>query len=443
VTGRAAADGADDGDDARDDGRESRIDPASLPDPIARRLAALTVTTVNGMPDQLVPAALRFARTWHPARLPTAGRQRILAVVLGDESVRQRLAGHLVQVSGEAEAVAGGERPGLLAQDEAALLVLLRPDPWRPRFGELVQASAPARPGEDPQWQRRIHSLEARLARQQDRAAKDVLQARQEAAAERDRLASENARLRDQVQQHSAALSDAERALSESEGESARLAREVRRLRARLAAATSEAGQRRSGDRTARAAASARVQVLLQVLQDAAAGLAEELEPAGEVSAPADLVPADAPAQPVAALRIVDEAELAAALRLPRCHLIVDGYNITKGVWGSAPLQTQRDRLVVQLAALAARTGAEVTVVFDGALVGPVPAVAGGRGVRVRFSEPGQIADRLIVRLVQAEPRGRPLVVASSDRALGSGARSAGARTCDREVLLPLLAIAR
>ena len=91
------------------------------------------------------------------------------------------------------------------------------------------------------------------------------------------------------------------------------------------------------------------------------------------------------------------------------------------------------------LAPLVARTGAEVTVVFDGADLTNPPPVAGPRGVRVRFSPPGVIADELIRRLVAAEPQGRPLVVVSTDREVVDGVVANGARAVPSATLLALL----
>src|SRR5207244_2982215 len=110
-----------------------------------------------------------------------------------------------------------------------------------------------------------------------------------------------------------------------------------------------------------------------------------------------------------------DPAVLDDLLALPRVHLVVDGYNVTKTGYGSLTLAEQRARLVGALAALAGRTRAEVTCVFDGAaLEGPVLSTP-PRGVRVLFSREGRTADQVIRRLVRAEPPGRPVVVVSSD----------------------------
>ena len=70
---------------------------------------------------------------------------------------------------------------------------------------------------------------------------------------------------------------------------------------------------------------------------------------------------------------------LDALLSVPSGHLIVDGYNVTKTGYPELPLADQRTRLAGQLAALAARTGVEITVVFDGAGVVAAP-TRGSRG---------------------------------------------------------------
>lgn len=135
---------------------------------------------------------------------------------------------------------------------------------------------------------------------------------------------------------------------------------------------------------------------------------------------------------------VSDTASLERLLALPAVHLIVDGYNVTKTGYAELPLADQRERLAHQLAALASRTGVEVTVVFDGADVLSVP-TAGPRGVRVLFSEAGVQADDVIRALVEAEPSGRQLVVATSDRAVVRSVRRQGAYAVASAILLARL----
>ncbi len=103
-------------------------------------------------------------------------------------------------------------------------------------------------------------------------------------------------------------------------------------------------------------------------------------------------------------------------LAMPRSRLVVDGYNVTKAAWPTAPLEAQRSRLMGALAPLVARTGAETTVVFDAADTDHRPPVAAPRGVRVLFSPRGVIADDVIRDLVAAEPAGRVVVVVTADQ---------------------------
>ena len=139
------------------------------------------------------------------------------------------------------------------------------------------------------------------------------------------------------------------------------------------------------------------------------------------------------------ALGADDPELLEQLLVVPRVHLIVDGYNVTKTAWPTAPLETQRARLLSGLAALVARSGAEVTVVFDGAELQQRPPVVAPRGVRVMFSPPGVIADDKIRDLLSVEPGGRPVVVVSSDREVAESAQRVGARPVASAALVRLL----
>ena len=147
-------------------------------------------------------------------------------------------------------------------------------------------------------------------------------------------------------------------------------------------------------------------------MTEAAAGLRREL-----ALPPSELLPAETvlAVEPTStdigwgagrALLDDDPALLKRLLDLPRVHLIVDGYNVSKAAWPTLPLDQQRARLVQGVNGLTAGKSAEVTVVFDGAdLINPPP-VKSPRGIRVRFSPPGVIADDLIRQLVEAEPLG-------------------------------------
>ena len=120
--------------------------------------------------------------------------------------------------------------------------------------------------------------------------------------------------------------------------------------------------------------------------------------------------------------------------------LVVDGYNVSQTGWPELPLAEQRRRLVAGLGELAARTGADVRVVFDGAdmaMPGAVPTTS--QLVRVTFSPPGVEADDEVLAIVNAVPVHRPVVVATSDRAVQEGALRAGANVVRSPQLLALL----
>ena len=107
--------------------------------------------------------------------------------------------------------------------------------------------------------------------------------------------------------------------------------------------------------------------------------------------------------------------------------------------WSSSSLEAQRTRLLGAMAPLVARTGAETTVVFDGADAETRPPTAAPRGVKVLFSPQGVIADQVIGELVEAEPRGRVVLVVSDDRGVQARAQRAGARAVPSAALVGLL----
>jgi predicted RNA-binding protein with PIN domain len=207
--------------------------------------------------------------------------------------------------------------------------------------------------------------------------------------------------------------------------------------RTRAVRAESDAEIARQSAREARQADEVRLALLVDTLDGAVTGLRRELALGGSGPRPADLVRGATAAQGVVG-RVEDPAALDRLLALPSVHLVVDGYNVTKTGYAELSLSDQRDRLIRQLAALAARTSAEVTLVFDGAGVVAVPTTA-PRGVRVLFSDPGVLADDVIRALVTAEPEGRPVVVVTSDRAVADSVRRRGAHPVPSAVLLARL----
>lgn len=121
-------------------------------------------------------------------------------------------------------------------------------------------------------------------------------------------------------------------------------------------------------------------------------------------------------------------------LRVAGVVVLIDGYNVSKWKWTALSAAEQRRRLCDVLEQLAARTGAELHVVFDGSdddlLNEPAVAQGGGsraRTVRVSFSPPQVDADDVILELIGSVPQSRAVVVVSSDRRVRTGASQRGA----------------
>ncbi|MFT4011099.1 MAG: NYN domain-containing protein, partial [Nocardioidaceae bacterium] len=222
-------------------------------------------------------------------------------------------------------------------------------------------------------------------------------------------------------------------------------AHELDRLRSRIEQLEAELASRRR-EPAAREVQSMRARLLLDTVIDAAQGLRRELALPVHDLLPVDLVAADVAVDGErtssghGSLAIDDPALLDQLLRIPRTHLVIDGYNVTMSAWPRSALDRQRELLVSQLGPLAARTGAAVTVVFDAAETRERPFVTTPRGVRVLFSPYGTIADDVIRDLVDAEPNGRPLLVVTSDQAVVRDVVAQGARAVASAGLVRLLA---
>jgi predicted RNA-binding protein with PIN domain len=120
--------------------------------------------------------------------------------------------------------------------------------------------------------------------------------------------------------------------------------------------------------------------------------------------------------------------------------LVVDGYNASLRRWPDAPIAEQRRRLVDALGGLAARTGVDVQVVFDGTDPEASGLSAAPRGrVRVRFSAADVEADDVILDLVDRLPHDRVVIVATDDRRVRRGAAARGANVIGQAQLFSLL----
>jgi predicted RNA-binding protein with PIN domain len=426
---------------------ESTVDWAALPDGLRTRLAELAADALGEMAKVDVPQQLRPVARFAPTKRARLGGSTLIAGLKTSANFRTAVVEWLRK-----------NRPATLeitAPDPiaAAAAAVLLGDEVATHYVELVarRAGDAALRLERDAAVLKAERMEAELARLRAERAETTGVAekvREEAEVElerlRKRLREQGVKLKEAKDRAESAAADVEQARAEARVQLVRLTAERDRERERAEMERAKA-QRAEGDaevarqsaREARQADEVRLALLVDTLDGAVNGLRRELALGGTGPRPADLVRGASAAQGTVG-RVEDPAALDRLLALPAVHLIVDGYNVTKTGYAELSLSDQRDRLVHQLAVLAARTGAEVTLVFDGAGVVAVPAAA-PRGVRVLFSDPGVLADDVIRALVTAEPEGRPVVVVTSDRAVADSVRRRGAHPVPSAVLLSRL----
>lgn len=417
-----------------------------LPEQVRTKVVALAAEVLPQVSD--LPASVRRVATFAPNRRAKLGGTMIAAAIEADDDFRSRLA---TQVAAARPVLPDLSRAGVPEAADpievAALLWLSRPEGWQAHYADAVRR-VESRPGKDD---RAVERLSQRLEASEQ-------QAREQRARHKQRieeLKAENATLRRKLGEarasQRAASHDVEQAVVEAtaRAEAAELAQaaaeaEVRRLRTQVDELQSQVAGLRRESRSERDEVTLRARLLLDTLLDAGQGLRRELALPPVTGAPASRVEdeieaADREAAPQTVQGPSDPVLLENYLAMPRVRLIIDGYNVSKEAWPSSSLEAQRVRLLKVLAPLAARTGAETTVVFDAASVAKRPTVIAPRGVRVLFSPEGVIADQVIRELVAAEPEGRVVVVVTSDREVGRDVRRSGARVVGAGSLLGLL----
>ena len=420
----------------------------TLPGPVRDRALALAADTLGALPAGEVPARLKAVARFAPARRAKLGAALLATALDADPAFLARVA-----------EVARARSPELAAElDAGPRLCCGRPH--RGRGARLPPARpsvarARRRRGNRPRDRRPIGSGGRAGGRTTARPARGGSERKARprsttsgsrprwpgptprACAGRSRTPVETSRPPSRARgtprtSAAAAAAEADRRVTVAESE-------ARRLRDRSAELEQALEAARRATRQGRSAEDVRLRLLLDTLVDAATGLRRELAlpPVAAGARPGDAVAEELGDQAAGsgtssarsrALLPDDPAVLDQLLALPQVHLVVDGYNVTKTGYGTLPLDAQRARLLTGLAGLAARTGAEVTCVFDGAALDQPTPVAQPRGVRVIFSPPGITADSVIRRLVRDEPLGRAVVVVSSDREVADGVAAAGAR---------------
>jgi predicted RNA-binding protein with PIN domain len=426
-----------------------------LPEPVRQRVITLTAAVLSGVPQDELPVPLRKVAKFAPNRRARMGGPVIAAHLTADPVFRRRISQRVIAEAAElGDAVVEGMLPAAADPVEvAAMAYLARPKGWR----DLVEAAeAAVRADADSAA---IAATLREAEQRAQRAEHDRAMARVEVEKLRDELAKAHQELsgvREEFRATAKALRETQAALKKATdsvaAERGRLAKnaadheaELRRIRSKLAEAEASTSSSRQEARQQRAVDEARLWLLLETIGQAAVGLRRELALDPATILPADVVQedfADRPAGSGPSARAQsqdDPARLDQLLALPKVHLVVDGYNVTKRGYPEISLEQQRSRLISALGGLAAQTRVEVTLVFDGAeKVHGLP--PNPRGVRVLFSRKGETADELVRRLVRAEPAGRPVVVVSSDREVADGVRRHGAYPMAADSLLRRLA---
>ncbi|GAQ62995.1 NYN domain-containing protein [Streptomyces scabiei] len=426
-----------------------------LPEGVRRRVVQIVSDGFGGLTVAELPAQLRQYARFTPTRRVKFAGNAMAAAVESDTLFRQRIGERFRETHPElADALdTGAPPPAADPLDVAAAAYVLRPTGWVKLVAaageEALRADAERA---DEESRAELDRLREQLAEARAHTKAETERLRTELEAARKEADSLHRKLRaalSDVKRGEAALrklhAETETVRAEGHAQVSAAESESRRLKARLGEAEAALEAARRAAREGRSVEDMRVRLLLDTVLDAAQGLRRELalppvsvRPAETVDAvePGRMTPKDIAAR---ALSENDPAILDQLLALPQAHLVVDGYNVTKTGYPQMPLEKQRLRLLGQLSQLAAQTGAEVTCVFDGAELAAPVLLAPPRGVRVLFSKPGVTADELIRQLVRAEPPGRPVIVASTDREVADGIAKAGARPVASAVLLKRL----
>ena len=393
-------------------------------------------------PRQIRPV-LRFSR------LPDRALQTVAALLDTDADLRRRVLASLA----DDDALADIGRTGVLFVE--------RPAGWQDELDQLVAAAVAdsAKAGEeasDRRATRRLAAVEEEtrvLSTALEAARAQVTELSGALAAERAARAMASADLdeaRARISQLERERDAAHRRAAAVDRDLAALRRELDEERRDRDAHAERAARRHVDDiapawRSTLDEAAAAAQGLLAALTQAAAAL--DAVPA--VPTP-DVKPAEATSPttqarrrpaPVPAGLMAESQETAEHLvRLPGATLIIDGYNASLRAWDDLPLEEQRWRLVDAAEELAARTGAAITVVFDGAAeTASVVPVRRRHAIDVRFTPSHIEADDAILDLVDALPAARTVLVASDDRRVRAGSERRGANVLTQRQLFGLL----
>jgi predicted RNA-binding protein with PIN domain len=440
-----------------------------IPEPLLAGYLDAALATLRAADQGELPGPLRQYQTWTPKRLRNP---RVVGVVRRtldlDESFRKAVdervldeeeaLARLLRAGRHAEALASGETPEAVArvgialgqEGQAAVQAAVAgaaANQAREEAAAVRSALAGAESELDSARERaEAEAATARAAREELRAAREELR---RVERERRALAERVEGLERELAQSAAALRAAK---EDAADERRRLSGRAAELQARLAESQrNQRALRRSAGQVDPAVAEAvgALERDLAVLRRVT-GLGEEggagRRPGGPAGAAGGAQPGTEGSperQPLAVPggRGQDDPEtLAAWMGTDGVLVLVDGYNVTKHPQGFAErgLEDQRTLLLDLCRRLARRFGAEITVVFDGGTVGPIPTRLPLGPVEVVFTDPGRSADDEIVVRVNAASPERPVVVVTSDNELRSRVGALGATVARSPALLGL-----
>jgi predicted RNA-binding protein with PIN domain len=429
------------------------------------------LATLRAADQGELPGPLRQYQTWTPKRLR---HQRVLSLVRRtldlDQSFRKAVdervlqeeeaLARLVRAGRHAEALASGETPeavarvglALGAEGEAAVQAAVSAaatSQARAEAAAVRSALAGAENELDTARERaEAEAAGARAARDELRAVKEELR----------RVERERRTLADRVEGLERELAQSAAAVRAARDDAAA---EQRRLSGRVAELQARLGESQRNYRALRRSAGqvdpAVAEAIGAVERDLAtlrrvAGLAEQggkgrgagsAGPGSGSGLGSSSARGPERRSPLAVPggRGADDPEtLAAWMATDGVLVLVDGYNVTKHPQGFADrgLEDQRTLLLDLCRRLARRFGAEVTVVFDGGTVGPIPTRLPLGPVEVVFTDAGRTADDEIVVRTNAAPPERPVVVVTSDNELRSRVTALGATVTRSPALLGL-----
>jgi predicted RNA-binding protein with PIN domain len=416
------------------------------------------VATLRASSPGDLPGQLRQYQSWTPRRLK---HPRVLTVIRRSLDLDQRfrnavddrvlleedVLARLLRAGRHAEALASGEPPeavarvGLaLGRDGQAAVHAAEDALVRSRAQEEAAAARSALAGAESELEQAKARADEEAAAA--RAAKEELRAvRQDLRRAEREIQTLNQRCMSLEQEVSKSAATLQAARAHAADEQRRLGGRIAELQALLAQAQRQYRALRKASGQIDPVVAEAVGALERDLSALRRATGIETSIKGPSGPPGARQPERREPLPVPGGLAADAPEtLAAWMATPEVLVLVDGYNVTKHERGfpDRTLEDQRTLLLDLCRRLARRWGAEITVVFDGANVAPMPTRLPLGPIGMVFTDAGRTADDEIVARVNAAPAARPVVVVTSDNELRERSAALGANVSRSTALLGL-----